>query len=208
MSELNDNRPTVYLVDDDALVRHGLRTLLDVSGYAVEDFSSGEALLARNPAGLGCILLDVCMNGMNGLEVQQALSARGNPLPVIFLTAFGDAPRIVQAVKDGAEDFLIKPVDGALLVDRIRQALEDYAPRMLSEQGRMDFMRRMDALTEREREVLTLSVEGMSCKDIGARLGLSHRTVELHRSHICTKMGAAKFSELFHLAARLGLTFI
>lgn len=208
MSELNDNRPTVYLVDDDALVRHGLRTLLDVSGYAVEDFSSGEALLARNPAGLGCILLDVCMNGMNGLEVQQALSARGNPLPVIFLTAFGDAPRIVQAVKDGAEDFLIKPVDGALLVDRIRQALEDYAPRMLSEQGRMDFMRRMDALTEREREVLTLSVEGMSCKDIGVRLGLSHRTVELHRSHICTKMGAAKFSELFHLAARLGLTFI
>ena len=208
MSELNFTRPTVYLVDDDALVRHGLRTLLDVSGYAVEDFSSGEALLARNPDGLGCILLDVCMGGMNGLEVQQALLARGNPLPVIFLTAFGDVPRIVQAVKDGAEDFLIKPVDGALLVDRIRQVLEDYAPRMLSEQQRLDFMCRMGALTEREREVLTLSIEGMSCKDIGARLGLSHRTVELHRSHICTKAEVANFSELFHLTARLGMTFI
>lgn len=208
MSGLNGIKPVVYLVDDDALVRHGLRTLLDVSGYAVEDFSSGEALLARDPDGLGCIVLDLCMGGMNGLDVQQALLLRGNPLPVIFLTAFGDAPRIVQAVKDGAEDFFIKPVDGALLVERIGQVLEDYAQRMQSDQRRIDFMRKMGVLTHREREVLTLSIEGMSCKDIGAELGLSYRTVELHRSHICTKMGAANFSELFHLAARLGMTAI
>ncbi len=208
MPSLNGIKPVVYLVDDDALVRHGLRTLLDVSGYAVEDFASGEALLARDPDGLGCIVLDFCMGGMNGLEVQQALLLRGNPLPVIFLTAFGDAPRIVQAVKDGAEDFFIKPVDGALLVERIGQVLEDYAQRMQSDQRRIDFMRKMGVLTQREREVLTLSIEGMSCKDIGAALGLSYRTVELHRSHICTKMNAANFSELFHLAARLGMTAI
>lgn len=200
-------KPVVYIADDDASVRHGLSTLLDVSGYAVEVFASGEELLARDPQGWGCILLDVRMGGMDGLDVQRALSKRKNPLPVIFLTAFSDVPRIVQAVKDGAEDFFIKPVNGELLINRVQQVLEDYALRMECERERMDFTTRMDALTEREQEVLVLSIAGLSCKDIGVRLNVSYRTVELHRSHICTKAGTANLRELFHLAARLGMTF-
>lgn len=201
-------KPIVYIVDDDASVRHGLRTLLEVSGYEVEDFSSGEALLAHNPDGLGCILLDVRMGGLDGLEVQHALTKLGNLLPVIFLTAFSDVPRIVQAIKDGAEDFLIKPVDGALLVSRVQQVLEDYSLRIKSAQERMNFIRKMNVLTDREHQILLLSFEGMSCKDIGAKLGVSYRTVELHRSHICTKAETANLSDLFHLAARLGLQLV
>ena len=208
MSVLNEFKPVVYVVDDDASVRHGLGTLLDVSGYAVEDFASGEALLERDPQGLGCILLDVRMGGMDGLAVQRALLQSGNPLPVIFLTAFSDVPRIVQAVKEGAEDFFIKPVDGAQLVNRVQQVLEDYALRMEGERERMNFTRKMSALTDREREVLTLSLDGMSCKDIGAQLGVSYRTVELHRSHICTKAGTANLSDLFFLVAKLGMNFV
>jgi FixJ family two-component response regulator len=201
-------KPVVYIADDDASVRHGLRTLLDVYGYAVEDFASGEALLARDPQGWGCILLDVRMGGMDGLDVQHALLQRENSMPVIFLTAFSDVPRIVHAVKEGAEDFFIKPVEGGVLVNRVQQVLEDYALRMASECERMDFTRKMNGLTEREREVLVLSIEGLSCKDIGARLRLSYRTVELHRSHICTKAGTANLNELSHLAVKLGMTFV
>lgn len=196
--------PVIYIVDDDASVRHGLATLLEVSGYVVEDFESGEALLARDPRGWGCILLDVRMGGMDGLEVQQALITLGNPMPIIFLTAFSDVPRIVRAVKAGAQDFFIKPVDGALLVTRVQQTVENYARQLESEHERVDFVSRMTELTEREREVLALSIEGLSCKDIGIRLGVSYRTVELHRSHICTKFGTGNFSELFQLIVKLG----
>lgn len=196
--------PVIYIVDDDASVRHGLATLLEVSGYAVEDFESGEALLARDPRGWGCILLDVRMGGMDGLEVQQALIRLGNPMPVIFLTAFSDVPRIVRAVKDGAKDFFIKPVEGALLVSRVQQTLENYALQLESVHEHRDFSVRMAELTEREREVLQLSIEGLSCKDVGFKLGVSYRTVELHRSHICTKVGTANFSELFQLIAKSG----
>jgi len=201
-------KPIIYIVDDDASVRHGLTTLLEVSGYAVETFESGEALLARNPQGWGCILLDVRMSGMDGLQVQAALVERSNSMPIIFLTAFGEVSRIVQAVKDGAEDFFIKPVDGEMLVDRIRQVLESYALQMGTLQERKDFIEKMGDLTERERQVLLLSIEGLSCKDIGLKLGVSHRTIELHRSHICTKAGTANFGELFRLVSKLGSTFV
>ncbi|MCX7193646.1 MAG: response regulator [Proteobacteria bacterium] len=201
-------QPVVYVVDDDASVRHGLVTLLEVSGYPVEDFESGEALLTRNPGGWGCILLDVRMSGMDGLEVQQALIKSGNSMPVIFLTAFSDVPRIVRAVKEGAKDFFIKPVEGGALVNRVQQVLESYFLQLKSEQERLNFTSRMSELTEREREVLALSVEGLSCKDIGIKLGVSYRTVELHRSHICTKAGTANFNELFQIVAKLGYLLI
>jgi FixJ family two-component response regulator len=195
--------PVVYVVDDDASVRHSLVTLLDVSGYTVEDFDSGEALLARNPAGLGCIVLDMRMGGMDGLAVQQALLRQGNQMPIIFQTAFGDVPRVVLAVQEGAKDFFIKPVDGALLVNRVQQVLDDYAAHLACEHERINLALRMAELTEREREVLDLSVEGLSCKEIGIKLGVSYRTVELHRSHICNKFSTANFSELFKLLVRL-----
>lgn len=197
--------PVIYIADDDESVRHGLVTLLEVYGYAVEDFDSGEALLARNPSGWGCILLDVRMGCMDGLEVQQALLKLGNAMPVIFLTAFSDVPQIVRAVKEGAKDFFIKPVEGGQLVSRVQQVLEGYAHQLESERERIDLTSRMTELTERERQVFALSSEGLSCKEIGIKLSVSHRTVELHRSHICTKIGTANFSELFQLVAKLGI---
>ena len=201
-------KPIVYIVDDDPSVRHGLATLMEVSGYAVETFESGEAVLERNPMGWGCILLDVRMAGLDGLQVQTALIERGNPLPIMFLTAYGDVSRVVRAVKDGAEDFFIKPVDGEILVNRVQQVLEDYAAQIDRERERIDFITKMRELTEREREVLVLSIEGMSCKEIGLKLDVSHRTIELHRSHICAKTGTANFSELFRLASKYGSTFV
>ena len=199
--------PIIYIVDDDPSVRHGLSTLLEVSGYSVETFESGESLLQRNPAGYGCILLDVRMQGMDGLQVQEALKDQLNTLPIIFLTAFGDVSRIVRAVKDGAEDYFIKPVDGDILLDRIQQVLKDFEIRLEIALNRKAFIEKLNALTDREHEVLRQSVNGMSCKDIGLKLGLSHRTVELHRSHICSKLGIANFSELFRLGSKFGSIF-
>ena len=144
--------PVVYIVDDDASVRHGLITLFEVSGYVVEDFESGEALLERNPEGWGCILLDVRMGGMNGLEVQEALIKRANPMPIIFLTAYSDVPHIVHAVKEGAKDFFIKPVEGGVLVDRVQQVIESY------------FIK-LDSVHER-RELVARLAEGILCKRV------------------------------------------
>jgi FixJ family two-component response regulator len=200
-------KPIIYIVDDDSSVRHGLIILLEVSGYTVESFDSGEALLTRDPQGFGCILLDIRMGGMDGLQVQQALIARGNSLPIIFLSAFGEASRVVHAMREGAEDFLIKPVDGEHLVNRVRQVLGDYKLKVGLERERRDFLAKIGELTEREHEVLLLSIEGLSCKDIGLKLGVSHRTIELHRSHICTKAGTANFGELFRLVSKLGTFF-
>jgi FixJ family two-component response regulator len=196
--------PIIYIVDDDPSVRHGLTTLMEVSGFAVETFDCGESMLKRNPLDFGCILLDVRMPGMDGLQVQEALRKQNNPLPIIFLTAFGDVSRIVRAVKDGAEDYFIKPVDGGILVNRVQQVLADFALELKKERDQNNFDTNLKDLTEREHEVLLLSLEGLSCKDIGLKLGVSHRTVELHRSHICAKTGMANFTELFRLASKFG----
>jgi len=198
--------PIIYIVDDDPSVRHGLTTLMEVSGFTVETFDCGESLLARNPLDFGCILLDVRMPGMDGLQVQEALIKQKNPLPIIFLTAFGDVSRIVRAVKDGAEDYFIKPVDGGILVNRVQQVLKDFGLELEKTNAQKHFTAKLKDLTEREQEVLLLSIEGLSCKDIGIKLGVSHRTIELHRSHICAKAGMANFTELFRLASKFGNT--
>lgn len=198
--------PRIYITDDNPSVRHGLSTLLEVSGYTVETFDCGEALLARKPSGWGCIVLDMRMAGMDGLEVQQALRQQGNTLPVLFLTAFSDVPRTVRAMKNGAEDFLIKPVDGEFLVRRIQQTLEQYREQAAGAEERLTLATQLESLTGREREVLLLSQAGLSCKDIALKLALSHRTVELHRSHICHKTGTDNLGELFRHAARLKLS--
>lgn len=145
------------------------------------------------------------MGGMNGLEVQEALIKRANPMPIIFLTAYSDVPHIVRAVKDGAKDFFIKPVEGGVLVDRVQQVIERYLIKLDGANERRELDARLVELTDREREVLELSIEGLSCKGIGVKLGLSYRTVELHRSHICTKTGTENLSALLHQLARVGV---
>lgn len=197
---------TIYIVDDDASVRRGLATLLEISGYAVEAFDCGEALLDRNPTGQGVILLDMRMPGLSGLQVQQALIERCSDLPIIFLTAFADVPRVVSAMQNGAEEFFIKPVSGEQLVCRIEQVIQKHETGLERQLARKLFDAKLSDLTDREVEVLKLSIAGLSCKDMGAQLGVSHRTIELHRSHIFAKLDTASLSDLLRTISRLGIT--
>lgn len=199
---------TIYIVDDDASVRGGLVTLLEISGYAVEAFDCGEALLDRNPTEWGVILLDMRMTGLNGLQVQQTLIERRSDLPIIFLTAFADVPRVVSAMKNGAEEFFIKPVNGEQLVSRIEQIIQKHESSLENQLERKLFEARLADLTGREMEVLKLSIAGLSCKDMGTQLGVSHRTIELHRSHIFAKLGSASLNDLLRTISNLGINLV
>lgn len=199
--------PTIHLVDDDAAVRDALSMLLEVSGFRVATYAGGEAFLAacgvvRSPA---CLILDVRMPGMSGPELHQELNRRGIRLPVIFLTAHGDIPTSVAAIKAGAMDFLTKPVEGGLLIDRVRAALAADAQQQ-AHRDELDALRsRYASLTDRERDVLVLVVAGRSSKEIARVLGISHRTVETHRTRIMQKMSARSAVDLATMAQALGL---
>lgn len=199
--------PTVFVVDDDAAVRDSVCLLLETAGLAVEAHDSAESFLAAlDPQRYGCLVLDMRMPGMGGLELQAELARRGALLPIIFLTAHGDIPMTVRAMKAGAADFLTKPVDGAELIERIEAALLRARSDRESVAARQEARARLAALTEREQEILALAVAGCTNKDIARRLGISFRTVEVHRSHILLKTGAATLIELAQLVAAGGLS--
>lgn len=198
--------PTVFIVDDDAAVRDSLALLLETAGLAVEAYDGAAAFLAAWRAGRsGCLILDLRMPGLSGPELQVELKRRGVVLPVIFLTAHGDIPTTVQAMQRGAMDFLTKPVVGAELLKRVHQALERSAE--LSEQASAarTARERLDGLTPREREIMLLAVAGRPNKEIARALGISHRTVEIHRARVMQKTGAASLIELSRMAAACGL---
>lgn len=190
---------TVFVIDDDHAVRDSVGLLLETAGFKVARFASAEEFLAADatdePA---CLVLDLRMTGMSGVELQRWLRERGSTLPIVFLTAHGDIPTTVRAIKEGAVDFLTKPVDPEELVASVRAALAAAATspdrRSSARTARLLF----DALTEREREVVRLALAGYSNKEIGRRLNISHRTVEFHRSRVLAKTGA---SSLLQLAA-------
>ena len=191
----------VYLVDDDAAVRDSLSLLLATADLQTECHASAESFLATyRPDQLGCLVLDMRMQRMSGAELQGELNRRGSRLPVIFLTAYGDIPMTVKAMKAGAVDFLTKPVNGAALLDRVQAALrQDAAARQQREQQREQQalqQGRMALLTRREREVLKLALAGQTNKIIAKQLGISYRTVELHRSKILGKTGVNNLLEL------------
>lgn len=195
----------VYLVDDDDSLRTALTRLLLAAGHEVASFASvAEFLLARRGSLRGCLLLDVRMpGGPSGLELQKALARQGETLPVIFLTAHGDISMGVQAMKDGAFDFLTKPVERDSLLAAVGAALaRDEAFRQSSLRHR-DLVARAGRLTRAEREVFDRVVKGHPNKRIAEDLGCSERTVKAHRSRVMTKMGAASLADLVHLSERL-----
>lgn len=199
-------RQTVFVVDDDTPLRDALLQLLETAGHDVEGYADGLAFLAAYQEDRpGCLLLDVAMPGMTGLEVQAALRSRGLQIPIVFLTGHGDIPMTVQAVQAGAVDFLEKPIQGVALLERIQRALALDHEHRHSRAARRAVVDRYRHLTEREREVMALVVMGASSKDIARQLGISFRTVEAHRAHVMHKMGAANLAELLRLAAYCGL---
>jgi RNA polymerase sigma factor (sigma-70 family) len=198
---MSDEKPTVYVVDDDVEVLGAVRFLLRTVGLNVETFASGDEFLegydAERP---GCLVLDVRMPGMSGLELQQRLGARGSPLPVIFISAHGDIPMAVRAVKAGAVDFIEKPFRDQELLDKIQKAIELNATMREKLEDREAIRTRIESLTPRERQVMELVVQGKSNKAIARELEVSQRTAETHRARVMEKMRADSVAELVRMA--------
>jgi FixJ family two-component response regulator len=185
--------PKVFIIDDDEVVRDVLAQTIETGGYAVRTFPSAEAFIGTcTPQCQGCIVLDVKMPGMDGPTLQRELLQRGVRLPIIFLSAHGDIPLTVRTIKAGAVDFLTKPVDNKVLLERIRTAIGINA-------RYIEAMKRLENLTEREYQVMMLAVQGKANKEIARELDISPRTVEVHRSHIMQKTGAASLLELLEI---------
>jgi FixJ family two-component response regulator len=197
--------PTVFVVDDDEAVRKAVSRLLRSARIAVAVFASPREFLAQyNPAAPGCLVLDMAMPDFNGLQLQTALTEKGSILPIIFLTGHGDVSKSVQAMKQGAFDFLSKPVKDKDLLTAVRAAIErDAVARQ--EQTQLSAIRaRLDSLTPREREVLEHVVAGKLNKQIAGDMGITEATVKMHRAHVMAKMKVQSVAELARLTERCG----
>jgi two-component system response regulator FixJ len=202
MAKPNDKitAPTVYVVDDDDGMRRALDTLLGTVGYETAVFSRPSEFLANFKADSpGCLVLDIRMPDMSGLELQQHLNRTGSMLPVIFITGHGDVPMAVQAMKEGAFEFIQKPFRDQDLLDRINHALKQDAENRHMVARRAEVLHRLESLTPRERQVMDLVVDGAANKVIAIDLDLSERTVEIHRAKVMEKMGARSVAHLVKL---------
>jgi FixJ family two-component response regulator len=200
--------PIIYLVDDDPSFLRGLSRRLVAEGYQVESFGSAQEFLTRRRSDApGCAVLDLQMSGPGGLELQEALAQAEEPLPVIFLTGYGDVPSSVSAMKRGAVDFLTKPVQGTELLNALQRALaRDAVAREMRRQKR-EWGSRYEHLSPREREVFALVVDGLPNKQIADVLGISERTVKAHRGQVMHKMGVRAGAELGRAVEWLGESF-
>jgi len=194
----------VHIVEDDESMRVALTRLLSAAGYEPRGYASaGEFLIAAGDAPTGCLLLDLMLPGPNGLALQDALRQRGCTLPTIFLTGGGDIASSVRAIKGGASDFLTKPVPADALLEAVRAALEQDAPRRAEREQQAMLVQRHATLNERERSVLRRVVQGALTKQIADELGVSERTVKASRAAVMEKLGATSLPELVRLSARL-----
>ena len=197
---MQQSAPTVFVVDDDEGVRNSLRFLLksvDLTTRALA--SANEFLETYKPNQPGCLILDVRMPGMSGLELQQQLNVRGAVIPVIFITGHGDIPMAVEAMQQGAFDFLQKPFRDQDLIDRIQRALERDSRSRAALAQHVKIRERLESLTPREREVMVLMTRGKANKVMAADLGVSQRTVEIHRARVMEKSGAASLAQLVRM---------
>lgn len=191
---------TVFLVDDDDAVRDSVSLLMKSAGLRTREFASADEFLdAYGQDQRGCLLLDVRMPGMSGLELQKEMNRRNHTLPVVFISAHGDIPMAVEALRRGAVDFIQKPFDDEELLDTVRQALASSERRYAEESEREEIRRRVDSLTTREREVMSQVVQGKANKVIASDLGVSQRTVEIHRARVMEKMQASSLAQLVRM---------
>jgi FixJ family two-component response regulator len=198
-------RPTIYIVDDDEAVRRSLELWLGSLDMDVQGFGSGEAFLAgHRPCVPACLVVDLCMPHMDGLALQQCLCEKGVDLPIIFLTGHATVRGAVCAMENGAVDFLEKPYDADVLLERLRQALARHSQRAGDKARRAELVRRYRSLTVRQKDVCERAVQGMPNKRIAKELGVTEKTVELHRSKMMRRMGAKSIAELVRLCVEIG----
>ena len=200
------DRPTVFVVDDDVSVRESLELLIGSAGWRPMLFDSAQAFLeAPLPASPCCLVLDVNMPGLNGLDLQSMIAVSRSKMPIIFMSGFGDVPMTVKALKGGALDFLTKPIDTMALLDAVRSALAQSEAMLRDDGDLMQLQSRYDGLTKREREVMVRVVKGLLNKQVAYELDISEITVKAHRGQVMRKMGARTLPDLVTMAARLRL---
>ncbi|MDP3743081.1 MAG: response regulator [Methylotenera sp.] len=199
--------PTVFIIDDEPAIRDSLTLMIAQENLSVMAFESANAFLETCQAEcLGCAIVDIRMPGMDGLQLQEALLKRNILLPIIFLTGHGDIPMSVRAIKAGAVDFLTKPVSREKLITAVRSAMRESEKITTESIHRHDAKSRLADLTERERDVMMLAIQGYPNKEIARHLDISHRTVEIHKSKIMHKTGAINLLDLARIAHESGLT--
>jgi FixJ family two-component response regulator len=203
---VSNRAATIFIVDDDDSLRHGLARRLRAEGWNVEAFASAAEFLMRPLyRGIGCALLDVFLPQLTGADLQMAMIARGDTLPVVFLAGYPDVPTAVSAMKRGAVDFLVKPVDDEILLATIAQAIERHGSEQHARLHRQVTEDRLARLSQREREVLNFVVSGRMNKQIAQSMGIAIKTVKVHRARVMQKMGAISVAALVHLCQGLAL---
>jgi FixJ family two-component response regulator len=203
---MSDGAPVIYIVDDDPSVRKSLARLVKAAGHRAQTFASANGFLeSPREDGPGCLVLDVHLPGLSGLDLQEALSVSGRPLPIIFITGLGDIPTSVKAMKGGAVDFLPKPFEGRVLLAAIAHALElDAASRKQRDEAEA-LEAKLGTLSLRERQVFALVTAGKLNKQAAMDLGITEKTIKVHRARLMQKLGASSLAELVRLADRAGV---